>query len=895
MGMVTEGWRRLASLLRRGSIEQGLDDEIRFHVEQQTEKNRRAGMTPDDARRHALLAFGGVEQARERTRDEFRARGLEDVWRDLRVGCRALLRAPGFAVVAIVTLALGIGATTAMFSVVRGVLLRPLPYPDQERLVEIVHEVPALGIEQYYASPAIYFGYRDHSRTFDAIGHWDWDSSPATVTGTGEPESVPSLEVTHEILPILGATAVVGRVFGDADDRPGAAPTAVISHGYWQRRFGGTAVAGRTLTVDGVTREIIGVLPQHFRFFEYDADVIVPLQHVRADARFPSGDGRAVARLKPGVTLAAANADVARMIPLLWKEFNADGQARRLEFRPRLRYLKDSVVGDLGETLWILMGTIGLLLVIACANVANLVLVRTQARRQELVVRSALGAGWTAITRVVLAETAVLGAIGGAAGVGLAYLALPFLVSLGADDLPQVMAVRIDPVVLLVAFGIAIVAVALAAGIPLLQFAAGGTQHVEALRGARSSSEGPGGLRTRQLLVVAQVATALTLLIGAGLMIRTFQHLRRVEPGFRQPEAVQTFQLTIPRTGPLNGDENAANRERLLRKQQALLERLAAVGGVESVGFASGNDGLPLDGDGRQVSLVPLVDGVEAPDGIARIWEKQNVSPGLLESMRTRIVAGRSITWDDAVGQRPVMLVSENLARKEWGTPGAALGRRISAFPADPGAEIVGVVEDVHHDGIDQPAPPTVVYPPRATPTSSFVVRSARAGRGDFLLDLRRAIWAVDGELSMAKPRTLGAMYGQAMGRASMTLLLLSTTGALAFVLGLIGVYGVVSYAVSRRRREIGIRLALGAKRGEVSRLFVRHALVLLVVGVVVGLSMSAALTRLITSQLFGVSPLDVPTHLGVAVGLVAAGAAASYISARRGSAMNPSEVLKGD
>lgn len=893
MGMFAEGCRRVWSLLHRQRLEQGLEDEMRFHVEQQAEKNRRAGMPPDEARRQALLRFGGVQQARERTRDEFRLRSLESLARDVRIGWRSLLRAPGFFFVAAATLAVGIGATTAMFSIVHGVLLRPLPYPDQERLVEIVHEVPALGVTRWLASPAIYLGYRDHNRAFDGIGHWDWDSSPVTVSGEGEPESVPSLELTHEVLPLLGAHPSLGRGFTLADDRPGAPPTVIISHRYWQRRFGGGQVVGRTLTVEGVAREVVGVLPRDFRFFDHDADVFYPLQHVRAEASFPSGDGRALARLKPGITLQAANADVARMIPLLWEEFGGKRPARRIDFQPRLQPLKDSVIGDLGETLWIMMGTIALLLLLACANVANLMLVRTQARRSELVVRSALGAGRAAIARVVLTEAALVGVVGGIAAVALAYISLPWLVSLGATDLPQVMTVRIDSTVLLVATSTGLLATLLAASVPLLHSTMRMTPHVDTLRGARALGDGAGGWRSRQVLVVAQVATALILLIGAGLMIRTYTALRQVDPGFRDADAVQTFQLTIPGFDALDGPDAAADRERLLNVQRALLDRLSAVPGVESTGFASGNDGLPLDGDGRQMSLVPIVDGVPAADGVARVWEMQNVSPGLLETLGTRVVIGRTIDWDDVRTERAVMLVSEGLARREWGSPSAALGRRVSATAADAGAEIVGVVADVYHDGVDQPAPPTVIFPPRARSTAVFAVRSPRAGRADFLTDLRRAIWEVHGDLSMARAQTLGEMYRQAMGRASLTLQLLSLTGTLALVLGLAGVYGVVSYTVSRRRREIGVRLALGARREDVSWMFVRRVLVLVALGVAIGLTAAAWLSRLIASQLFGVSPFDLPTHAAVALSLVMAAVLASYVSARRGAAVNPSDVLK--
>jgi hypothetical protein len=316
---------------------------------------------------------------------------------------------------------------------------------------------------------------------------------------------------------------------------------------------------------------------------------------------------------------------------------------------------------------------------------------------------------------------------------------------------------------------------------------------------------------------------------------------------------------------------------------------------VESAGLASFNDGLPLDGDGRQISVVPYIDGRPPADGLPRTWEMQSVSPGFFETLRTTIVAGRSFDWNDVVDQRPVGLISENLARKEFGSAGAALGRRIGPSPDDPGAVVIGVVENVHHHGLDQPAPPTLITPSRATPTASFVVRSERAGSAGFLRDLRRAVWSVSGDLALARVQTMGDMYRRAMARASMTLLLLGITGALALVLGLIGIYGVVSYAVSQRRREIGVRMALGAAKASVLRMFVRRALVLVGVGVALGLGAAAVLTRLMASQLFGVSPLDAPTHLAVALSVLTAAALASYLSAQVGTGANPLEVLRNE
>jgi putative ABC transport system permease protein len=540
------------------------------------------------------------------------------------------------------------------------------------------------------------------------------------------------------------------------------------------------------------------------------------------------------------------------------------------------------------------MGTIGLLLLIACANVANLMLVRGQSRRQELVVRSALGAGRLAIARVVLAESALLGFAGAIAGVAVAYVSLPLLLWLGANELPDVMRVRVDLASVLAAGAIAVVATMVCAATPLMQLALHSPRRSAALHGGRTIGEERAVSRTRQLLLIGQVAMALVLLVGAGLMIRTFDRLNRVAPGFRNADDVQTFRLTIPRLDPLEGDAGAANRVRLQQTQRAILERLAAVGGVTSVGFASGNDGLPLDGDGREIGLVPFIDGREAPDGVPRTWEIQNISPGFLETMQTAIVAGRGFTWDDVVNERPVMLVSDGLARREFGSREAALGRRISAF-ADAGTEVVGVVEDVHHNGLHQPAPPTVIYPPRPRSTASYVVRSTRAGDAALLRDLQNAIWAVHGELSTAGVQTLGELHRQAMARATMSLMLLGITGTLALMLALVGIYGVVSYAVGQRRREIGLRLALGARSGQVLTLFVRHALVLVAIGVVIGLCSAVGVTRMIASQLYGVSPLDVLTHVTIAVGLIAAGGLASYVSARRGAGVDPAQVLKGE
>ena len=457
----------------------------------------------------------------------------------------------------------------------------------------------------------------------------------------------------------------------------------MISHRYWQRKLGGADPLGRTLVVDGVPRQIIGVLAPSFRFFRYPADIYYPLQPVRAEARFPSFDGRAIARLKKGVTLEEANADVTRMIPILRAQYGP-GAWENTRFGPNLQYLKDSVVGNLGETLWLMMGTIALLLLIACANVANLVLVRTQAQRPQLAIRAALGAGWGAIARVVFSESVILGFAGGVAGLAVAYFSLPLLVALGAEELPQIMAVKIDVTVLLVTLGVSLFATVVFALLPVLQLASPAARLTGSLRAGRTLTEGRESHRTRNVLVVSQVALALVLLIGSGLMVRTFQRLRQVDPGFRDAAHVQTFQCdgaTRRAGGRRQPDPGSTERE--LRGKQQILDSIAALPGVESVGFAGFSDGLPMDGDGRQVFMI--VDGrPPAPDGTTPATEIQFVSPGFVETLRMPVLAGRAFDWHDIYGGRPVVLVSENLARVQFGSPAAALGQRVAFQPAGP-------------------------------------------------------------------------------------------------------------------------------------------------------------------------------------------------------------------
>jgi len=802
-----------------------------------------------------------------------------------------------FTSVALLTLALGIGANTAIFSVVNGVLIKPLPYPKAERLAGVWHLAP--GITGFPGdvdcSPTMYFTYREENRTFQDFGLWSYDGG--TLTGMGEPEQVLALDFTYGVLNALGTQPAAGRWFSEADDKPGAAATMILTYGYWQRRFGGSASAlGRSLTVDGMPRTIIGVMPQNFRFGNLDADLIFPAQLDRNKVFLGQFNYQGVARLRPGVTLAQANADVARMIPIWLKAWPpAPGISRQLfesaHFAPKVQPLKQEVVGDIGPTLWVLMGTIGLVLLIACANVANLLLVRAESRQQELAVRAALGAGWGRIAREMLLESLTLGVLGGALGLALAYGALRVLVMKGPQTLPRLTEIGIDPLVL----GFTL-AVSLAAGfffglIPAIKYA--GPRAALSLRGGgRTMSHGRERHRARNTLVVVQVALALVLLIGSGLMIRTFQALRGVQPGFTHPEQVQLLRIAIP-------DTQVKEPERVMRMENDMLDKLTAIPGVTGAALASG---APLDGFGGN-DLLYARDKTYAPGQIPPLRAFRNVTPGFFKTDGTRLIAGRDFTWTDLYDKRHVAIVSENMARELWGSPAAALGKQVRTGLKDDWREIVGVVQDVYDRGVDQKAPAIAYWPAlmdnfelepvHVTRSAVFVIRSTRAGTQGLIDAAKQAIWSSDPNAPVYLVRTLREVYNQSMARTSFTLVLLAIAGAMALLLGVVGIYGVIAYAVTQRSREIGIRMALGAQPGALQKMFVRQGLLLAAVGAALGLIAAAGLTRLMSSLLFKTAALDPVTYAGVSVLLIAAAALASYIPARRTTAVDPVVALR--
>jgi putative ABC transport system permease protein len=710
---------------------------------------------------------------------------------------------------------------------------------------------------------------------------------------------VPTLVVTYGTLQALGVQPKFGRWFSQADDTPGSPQTVILNYAYWQRRFGGDpSVVGRTLTIDTEPHVVIGVMPAGFDF-RNKPDLILPERFERDKVFLGQFGFQGIARLKSGVTLQQADADQARMLAIWLKEWPpASGFPRSVfesaGFGPKLQPFKQEVVGNVGTVLWVLMGTIALVLLIACANVANLLLVRAESRQHEMAIRAALGAGWKAIAREMLLESGVLGILGGGLGLGLAYGAIRILIARGPQTLPRLSEIGIDPVVLGFALIVSLLAGLLFGLIPVLKYAA--PQVATSLRGVgRSFSHGREHHRARNTLVVVQVGLALLLLVGAGLMIRTFQFLRNVDPGFTRPEEVQLMRILIY-------PAQVKEPERVMRMQNEMLDKLAAIPGVTSVALASD---APLEGlSGGDVLYAEdkTYGAGQVPPG----RQFRSVTPGFFKTTGTPLIAGRDFTWTDLYDKRRVAIVSENLARENWGNPGAAVGKRIrSGFKNDPWKEIVGVVADVYDAG-PQEKPPTFAYWPammehfegedlRVTRFAVFAVRTKRAATESFLTEARQAIWSVDADLPVFRVSTLKVLYDQSMARTSFTLVLLAIAGGMAMVLGIVGIYGVIGYAVSQRTREIGIRVALGAQGSELRRMFVREGLLLAGIGASLGMIAAAGLTRLMSSLLFGITPLDPLTYATVPVFLLMAAALASYVPARRATTVNPLEALRAE
>jgi predicted permease len=641
------------------------------------------------------------------------------------------------------------------------------------------------------------------------------------------------------------------------------------------------------------------VLPKGFHFLDQqDAALFLPFQWDRNKTKLGNFSERSLARLKPGVTLAQASADMARLLPMVLRSFPApEGFSpsifEKARISPNLRLLKQDVVGDVGNVLWVLMGSIVLVLMVACANVANLLLVRVEGRRQELAIRSALGAGWGRIAVELFFESLVLGVAGSLIGLALAYGALRLLVAMAPTGLPRVHEIGIDIPVLLFTLALSLFTSLLIGLIPVLKYAGAGAQ--SGLReGGRALSQSRERHRARKALVVVQVALALVLLICSGLMIRTFRALTHVSPGFVTPDTLQTFRFFIPETQIPNDQP-----ERVVRMDEEILNKLAAIPGVSSVSFSTE---VPMDGrDSNDVLFAQ--DHVYGEGELPPIRRFKFISPGLFATLGTQMLAGRDLTWTDTYQKRPVAVISENFARQYWHDANGALGKRIRVANTDDWREIVGVVQDVHDDGVDKAAPSSVYWPvmldhfegekQTLRRNLAFTIRSPRAGSRTFMNEVQERVWSINPDVPLAEISTLGALYTKSMARTSFTLVMLCVAGSMALLLGIVGIYGVISYSVSQRTREIGIRMALGAQRETLTAMFVRQGLWLTVIGAACGLVTAFVTMRLMSSLLFNVSPVDPITYITITMGVVAIAYLACYLPSRRAATIEPMDALR--
>jgi putative ABC transport system permease protein len=827
---------------------------------------------------------------------------MQEWLRDLRVGFRVMKRSPGITGVAILTIALGIGATATIFSLVNGILLRPLPYRDADRLVAIWNTLPGAGIAEFAQSAALHFTYEDQSSTLEAIGLWT--SGAATITGSGEARREWGIWMTHGTLEALRVQPVIGRRFTPADDVPGASGTVMLSHGYWQRAFGGRRDAiGQTLQVDGEACEIIGVMPEGRFVYDMDPALYLPLRIDRSAIVAGEFRYRSLARLAPGVTVDQAKADMTRLLPVHIEDYPGGMTLHDLEeseLAPIVRPLKAEVLGNIGRRLWVFFGAAALVLLIAVANVANLVLVQAEARDREIAVRTAIGASRGRVARQFLIESTCLGVLGGLLGVGLAYGGLQVIRATSPGGLPRLHEVSIDPVVLLFTLALSVLT-GIAFGLLPVSWNRG-HDLVSALKeGGGRAGTGRSRNRVRNSLAVVQIAVSLVLLIGSGLMVRSFLELHKVDPGFGNPETVLTLQ-----TGISSGE--IPDLEQMVRTHELIAERLSDLPGVASVGLTSK---LPMSG-GANINPV-WVEGFPQPEGTPQLSMQYTwVGADYFETMRIPLLAGRHLTPSDSRSQTPVVVVSESLALRYWDRPGEAIGKRLSGgrTPGEGGwREIVGVVGDIRDNGITQD-PVLITYWPLLTPNPwqaidgaaliaprhvSYAIRAERAGTPGFLREVRETIASVNPNLPAQSVQMLDEILARGTARTSFMLAMLGIAAAVALVLALVGVYGVVSYLVSQRTRELGVRIAVGAQPAAVVRLVLKHGLALSAAGLGLGLVAAYWTSRLLEAFLFGVDPLDPVTFAIVAATLVAATLLACFLPAQRAARIDPIRALRSE
>jgi len=896
--------------------------ELADHLEGIYREALKRGTSPEEAEALAERELGSAAEASEelvlterhhrsaeinrrfeRAEERARRRGeswaaLADGLRDIRTAVRSLAGRPAFSATVILILAVGIGATTAIFTLLDAVVLSPLPFDEADRLVRIAHVQQGAGGGNVGQCAAWHYTYEEEARVFEDLGMWF--NGTAAITGTGEPEAVPLMVATGGVLRTLRLAPVVGRGIAAEDEDPGAPPVILLGHAYWMSRYGGDPdVIGQTLQVNGTSVEVVGVASPELRAVGVDPGVIAPLQVDKSTLFVGNIGASAVARLREGVTLEQANADVARMLPMAFEKFPGGPvieSMRRARIDAAVQPLKSWIVGSAADLLWILMAGVAAVLLIACANVANLFLVRAEARVTEMAVRTAMGAGAARVGWEFLKESLLLGVAGGAAGLGLAHVGLRALVSGGASQLPRLQELSLSPGVLLFTGGISIASGLLFGLFPVLRHRRGGI--AEALKVGRAASSRHRS-RTRAVLAVTQMALALLVLVASGLMLRTALALTSVDPGYGGPENVLAMRLFIPAADAPTADDIATQYE-------AIVHRLEEVPGVTGVALANA---IPMDGYGNVNPF--YVEGQSIDPSEPSVTRRHKwIGEGYFETLRIPLVAGRAFTWHDIHDRLAVAVVSESLARAYWGSAEAALGQKVAARPDPPQwYDVIGVAGDVREFGLSMDPPAQVYWPlvtlgfwegnapdaPNTWRGMGLAVRGRRVGNADLLSEVRDAVWSVNPRLPVRNLRTLDSLEAQSMTRTSFSLRLLGIAAAVALLLGVIGVYGVLAHAVSQRIGELGMRIALGAPVRRVTVMVLREGLGLALAGVGIGLVLALGLARLMSGLLYEVNPVDPLTYGSVAVALVAVAAAASWLPARRAARIDPMTALRAE
>lgn len=885
---------RLRALLRKSEMERELDDELRYHIEQQTEQNIRLGMNPEEARRVALKAFGGVEQAKERSRDARGVRWLEELWQDLRYGARMLLKNSNFTLIAVITLALGIGVNTVIFSVVNAVLLRPLPYHDPDRLM-VIRETKLPETNDSQVSTGAFLDWRKQNTVFaplEAITVKDFN-----LVGVEDPERIPGMLATHGFLSMLGMRPQIGRDFLPEEDRPGHNRVAILGYGLWQRRFGGDPnVLGRAIALDDQVYTVIGALPPNSGLRFRDTDVWTPLaitaeQAQQHGSRFLFVCGR----LKPGVTPQEARREMSHIAEGLAKQYPESNTG----WNVRIISLLDYAAEWAKPKLLLLLGAVAFVLLIACANVANLLMTRAAARRKEFAVRAALGAGRWRIVRQLLTESMLVSLAGGIAGVVVANWGVKLLLATSVmnEFKLRVIDISLDGRMLVFNLAVVLLTGCVVGIVPALQ-ASEPNLNETLNESGRGSTGGRRQQLARDTLVALEVAMSMVLLVGAGLMIRSFISLQGVDPGFN-PSNVRTISYSLPR-------EKYPQKERQAAFYAQLIEKVASLPGVQAAGAAcavpfshghwgSFEEGFKIMNQGFKIEgRAPYQAGHEPRS------DYSSVSPDYFKAIGIPLLKGRYFTERDTKGAARVAIINSTMARSFF-PEDDPIGKRIHLTGGltngeEVYREIVGVVGDVKYYGLNQETP-AQIYESYTQQPFRFMTLVLRADGDPAGLNeaIRREILKLDSEQPVVSINMLDRLVSNSTAEQQSLGLLFGSFAAVAVVLAAVGLYGVMSYSVARRTQEIGIRMALGARRPDVLVLILRQGARLTLCGVAIGILAAWAVTRLLINLLYGMSSTDPLTFVGVSLLLIGVSLLACYLPARRATKVDPMVALRCD